>query len=39
MDDDRKQAILHDEEQTLLFGFAWAEMILFGSSADLTLRQ
>lgn len=39
MDTARKEAIMHDEEQTLLFGFAWAEMILFGSSADIHLLQ
>ncbi|GAU09464.1 YkgJ family cysteine cluster protein [Desulfoplanes formicivorans] len=31
----RKQAILHEEEQTLAFGFDWVEMILFGSSSNI----
>ena len=31
----RKQEIFHQEDQTLAFGFDWAEMIIFGSSRNI----
>jgi len=39
MTDARKQAILHEGEQTLDFGFDWVEMIIFGSSPNIRLLQ
>jgi uncharacterized protein len=35
MTDARKQAVLHEDEQTLDFGFDWAEMIIFGSCPNI----